>query len=598
MRDADTILGIIHERGTRGLPLKDAYRLLFQPALYLRAYGRIAKNAGAMTPGATAETVDGMSMAKIEAIIDVVRHERYRWTPARRVYIEKPNSTKKRPLGLPTWSDKLLQEVVRSILEAYYEPQFSPASHGFRPRRGCHTALMEVRQTWTGTVWFIEGDIAQCFDRLDHTVLLAILGEKIQDNRFLRLIAGLLAAGYLEEWKFNATLSGTPQGGVASPILANIYLDRLDQFVEMVLRPAYTRGTQRRKAAAYATLSHRAEKLRRRGATEEARALRKRYQALPARDPMDPGFRRLRYVRYADDFLLGFSGPKVEAEEIKRQLGEFLRESLKLELAEQKTLVTHARSEAAHFLGYEVVVSHDNRRRDKRGYRSLNGGIGLKVPLAVIRAKAAAYMRHGKPVHLLARSHHTPFSIIAQYQQEYRGVVDYYRLAYNLHRFSHLKWVMEQALTKTLATKLKLSVPQVYGRFATTLSTDRGPYKGLRVRVEREEGKRPLVAQWGGISLAWHKNATLDDQPRRVWNGPHTELVERLLADTCELCGSTDRIEVHHIRRLADLQKPGRGAKPDWVKRMAARHRKTLVVCWHCHRDIHNGRQRWQGLVE
>jgi group II intron reverse transcriptase/maturase len=231
MRSAETVLGIIRERGRRGLPLEDVYRQLFNPDLYLRAYGRLARNAGALTPGSTAETADGMSRASIDAIIDALRHERYRWRPVRRVYIEKKRSKKKRPLGIPTWSDKLLQEVLRSILEAYYEPQFSPRSHGFRPSRGCHTALAEIRQNWTGTRWFIEGDIAQCFDRLDHQVLLAILHERIHDQRFLRLIENLLKAGYLEDWKFNRTLSGTPQGGVVSPILANIYLDRLDQLV-------------------------------------------------------------------------------------------------------------------------------------------------------------------------------------------------------------------------------------------------------------------------------------------------------------------------------------------------------------------------------
>ncbi len=216
MRDADTVLGIICERGKTGLPLEDIYRQLYNPQLYLRAYDRIRRNDGAMTPGVTAETVDGMSLEKIKGIIEAVRFERYQWTPARRVYIPKKDG-KLRPLGMPTWSDKLLQEVMRSLLEAYYEPQFSPASHGFRPERGCHTALSEVANRWKGTKWFIEGDISKCFDMLDHQVLMKILGEKLHDNRFLRLIENMLKAGYLEEWKWNATHSGTPQGGVITP---------------------------------------------------------------------------------------------------------------------------------------------------------------------------------------------------------------------------------------------------------------------------------------------------------------------------------------------------------------------------------------------
>ncbi|WP_329407213.1 reverse transcriptase/maturase family protein [Nocardia vinacea] len=216
MQSAETVLGVLSERGSKGLPLDELYRQLFNPQLYLLAYGRIYANKGAMTPGVTAETVDGMSLNRIDRIIDAVRHERYRFSPARRVWIPKRNG-KLRPLGLPTWSDKLLGEVIRLLLETYYEPQFSGRSHGFRPGRGCHTALSEVADTWTGTTWFVEGDVADCFGSLDHQVLLAILAEKIHDNRFLRLMRNMLEAGYLEEWTWNATLSGAPQGGVVTP---------------------------------------------------------------------------------------------------------------------------------------------------------------------------------------------------------------------------------------------------------------------------------------------------------------------------------------------------------------------------------------------
>src|SRR5512144_1459233 len=198
MQNAETVLDVLRERGRRGLPLDRLYRQLFNPALYLLAYGRIYSNKGSMTPGATGETVDGMSMGKIGRIIDAIRHERYRFSPARRVYIPKKNG-KMRPLGLPTWSDKLVGEVVRLLLEAYYEPRFSDRSHGFRPGRGCHTALSEVATTWTATAWLIEGDISDCFGSLDHEVMLSTLAEHIQDNRFLRLAHNMLTAGYLED---------------------------------------------------------------------------------------------------------------------------------------------------------------------------------------------------------------------------------------------------------------------------------------------------------------------------------------------------------------------------------------------------------------
>ncbi len=215
MQTAEVVLGVLRERGRRGLPCNRLYRQVFNPQLYLLAYGRIYANHGAMTPGATQETADGMSMAKIQAIIEALRHERYRFSPVRRTHIPKANG-KLRPLGLPTWSDKLVGEVVRLLLEAYYEPQFSDRSHGFRPGRGCHTALREVADTWTGTTWFVEGDIADCFGSLDHDIMVKILAEKVHDNRFLRLVRNMLTAGYLEDWRWNATLSGAPQGGAAT----------------------------------------------------------------------------------------------------------------------------------------------------------------------------------------------------------------------------------------------------------------------------------------------------------------------------------------------------------------------------------------------
>lgn len=403
MRDAETVLSVIRDRGKRRLPLEDVYRQLFNPHLYLRAYGRISANKGAMTPGTTAETVDGMSLEKINALIEALRYERYRWTPVRRTYIPKANG-KKRPLGVPTWSDKLLQEVIRSLLEAYYEPQFSVHSHGFRPTRGCHTALGHIQRCWTGTKWFIEGDITGCFDNIDHTVLLSILREHLHDNRFLRLMEGLLQAGYCEKWDWRPTLSGTPQGGILSPLLANIYLDRLDRFVEHTLIPEYTRGSRRKPNPAYDTRANRRATLLKQGRREEAQELWQQMQQLPSLNPNDPEYRRLRYGRYADDILLGLVGPKAEAEEIKGNLAQFLRDNLKLELSPDKTLITHATSAKARFLGYDVSVQTANTRHDRRGQRSINGGIALRVPATFVEETAPCMRGTARPITALNSS--------------------------------------------------------------------------------------------------------------------------------------------------------------------------------------------------
>jgi group II intron reverse transcriptase/maturase len=586
MRTTDTILGLIHERGAKGLPLERVQRLLYNPNLYLTAYGKLYRNKGAMTEGATDETVEGMSQEKIERTIEALRDGTFQWKPVRRVYIPKKDG-KKRPLGLPDWPSKLVQEVIRLVLNAYYEPQFSGHSHGFRPERGCHTALREVK-TWDGTTWFIEGDISKCFDRLDHQVLLSILQEKIHDEPFIRLISELLEAGYLEEWKFHATLSGTPQGGVLSPLLANIYLDRLDTYVEQELIPEYTKGERRKRNPAYHTLGTGVYRLRKQGRTEEAKLLRQQMQQLPSQDPEDPDFRRLKYVRYADDFLLGFTGPRSEAEEIKQKLEVFLREHLKLELSQTKTLVTHARTERARFLGYEVQVLH-NDRKQTNGRRSVNAQIGFQVPNDVIDQKCQDYTEEGKPIHRPELLKDTEFSIVSTYQAEYRGLVDYYRLAHDLsQKLPRLKWVMRRSLVKTLATKLQIPGKQVYKRYQATITVKGKSYKGLRVTKERE-GKKPLVAEWGGIPLTWNIGATLNDQPEHIWN-TRSELEERLLEDTCEYCGAHERCQVHHVRALKDLQVKGRRPKPRWMVLMAARQRKTMVVCKTCHEDITYGR--------
>ena len=587
MRNAETVLAVVEKRGRRGLPLQGLYRQLYNRNLYLAAYSRIARNDGALTPGTTTETADGMSLAKIDGIIEALRFERYRWTPVRRVNIPKSNG-KTRPLGIPTWSDKLLQEVIRMILEAYYEGQFSDRSHGFRPNRGCHTALTEIQLGWSGTAWFVEGDIKGCFDNIDHSVLLSALREHIHDNRFLRLLSNLLRAGYLEDWTYGRTLSGTPQGGIVSPLLANVYLDRLDRFVEQTLIPAYTRGKERKVNPAYRRRVQRARRARARGAHELAQEMQRQLQSLPSGDPKDPNFRRLRYIRYADDFLLGFVGPKVEAEEIKRQVGTFLRDTLKLELSEEKTLITHARTGAARFLGYEVVTLHDDAKH-ANGKRSINGRTGLKVPRHVVNAVCAKYMRRGKPAARPELIHDDDYSIVATFQSRYRGVVQYYALAYNVSRLAKLRWVMETSLLKTLANKHKSTVQAIANRYKTSIQKPEGAYRVLQVIRERGNGKPPLVANFGGIPLRRQRKAVLVDERPTVRIGS-SELLTRLLADTCELCGSTDNIEVHHIRRLADLKQKGRREKPLWVRVMAARQRKTLVVCNRCHDDITYGR--------
>jgi group II intron reverse transcriptase/maturase len=477
MRSATTILGIIQERGKKRLPLERVYRLLFNRDLYLMAYGKIYRNDGATTPGSTSETVDEMSLHKIDTMIEALRCERYRWTPTRRVYIEKKNSTKKRLLSMPTWSDKLLQEAIRIILESYFEPTFSNNSHGFRPSRGCHTALRQIVETWHGVNWFIEGDIKACFDSLSHEILLVALAEHIHDGRFLRLTRELLQAGYLENWKYHTTLSGAPHGGIVSPILPNIYLSRLDRYIENKLVPMYTKGDRRKKNRQYDNLLSQSYRLRKRGEYKEAAKARKEAQKLPSVDLSDPDYRRLKFVRYADDWLLGLSGTKEDAAQIKQEIKTFLQEELKLELSDEKTLITHARTQPARFLSYHISASQDDTRQTKKK-RSVNGTMHLRVPPDLLRKKCQKYQKNNKPIHRKELTNNTEYSIVAQYQSEFRGFAQYYQLAHDLYRLNSLKWIMQQSLAKTLATKLKLTVKQVHKKYETSWTMDGRTHKG------------------------------------------------------------------------------------------------------------------------
>jgi group II intron reverse transcriptase/maturase len=583
MQNAETVLVVLRERGRKGLPCEELYRQMFNKELYLEAYGRIYANHGAMTPGATSETADGMSEEKIDAIIEAMRHERYRFSPAQRKYIPKKNG-KLRPLGLPTWSDKLVGEVVRLLLEAYYEPTFSGHSHGFRPGKGCHTALREMQRTWTGTVWFIEGDISDCFGSLDHGIMVRILAEKIHDNRFLRLIANMLKAGYLEDWKYHETLSGSPQGGVVSPILSNIYLHKLDAYVETVLIPQCTRGKHRRGNPEYRRRTHQMTLARRRGDRETARALRRETRQLPSVDPQDPGYRRLRYSRYADDHILGFIGPKAEAEAIKDQLATFLRDELALELNPDKTLITHARTRAARYLGYEIIVQHSDIKITN-GRRTANGTIALRVPLDVIKAKRAPYRQHGKPWHRPALQNLDDYDIIQTYGAEYRGIVGYYMLAIDVWRFNELEWYAKTSMLKTLAAKHQSSVSKMAAKYTAKIQTPHGLRTCYEARIQR--GSKPdLVARFGGIPLVRNMDAVLSDRVPGRPPTPRKELIHRLLTRRCELCGDPGTVVVHQVRKLTSLGVPGPG-QPAWAKKMARMRRKTLVVCASCHDLIH-----------
>lgn len=594
-------LEIVRKRGEERTTLNRVYRMLQRKELFLLAYAKLYANKGALTPGVNPEdTIDGMSIRRIEAIIEELKEKRYTWTPVRRSYIEKHNSSNKRPLGIPGWKDKLLQEVIRMVLEAYYEPRFRNSSHGFRPQRGCHTALERIAVLGTGTRWFIEGDITGCFDNISHEVLLKILKRDIKDKAFLRLIWGMLKAGYMEEWKYHGTYSGTPQGGIVSPLLANIVLNEFDEFVEDELIPRYTRGKRRRTNPVYNKLVRTAHKARKQGNLKKAHELRKQFMKLPSGDPHDPNYRRLWYCRYADDFLLGYIGSKEEAENIKQEIHQFLK-SIELEMSAEKTLITHALTGKARFLNYEIGYNQADNATTvvKAGYtqRNANGRLWFSIPKDVIRRWINKVSTKDKVTHRAELINVSEYDIIRTYETELQGLINYYSRAHNVgDRMNYLRYTWETSLLKTLARKRKTLMSVAIKRYKRHTTEDGRKIVG--VTVERH-GKKPLIATFGSKPLTRRKCISIQDEQQVAYT-TRNELITRLLADTCEICGSPEDVEAHHIRKLADLKTrwQGKPEKPKWVQKMIAIRRKTLFTCKKCHLKIHQGLHDGQKLTK
>ncbi|MFC1975862.1 reverse transcriptase domain-containing protein [Chloroflexota bacterium] len=569
------------------------YRLLYNKDLYLTAYGKLYANKGALTKGIDAnDTIQGMNLERIDKIINQLKSGTYQWTSVRRVNIPKKKD-KTRPIGILVWSDKLLQEVIRMVLEAYYNPQFSDLSHGYRPQRGCHTALQEISK-WHGTKWYIEADLEKCFDKIDHNQLLTIMGHKIKDQRVLKLVAGLLKAGYIENWEYHTTYSGTPQGSGLSPLMANVILNELDQYVENELIPQYTKGQKRKWNSEYRRLGSALANAKKKGNVEQYKQLYQQRRQLPTMNTQDPDFRRLRYVRYADDILLGFIGPRSEAVEIKNKLSQFLQ-NIKLTLSEEKTLITHANIQRAKFLGYEIHIAKDNNQydgkktRSQAKRRSINGRPIFRVPKDVIKAWCKRDTRKGGIIHRPALLECSDYEITKTYAMELQGLVNYYQYAHNVSHLYTVKYHLMTSLAKTIAAKHKRSTTWVYKKYKK--KSEEGMTAIIVEIPNPNNPEKPLCTQFGNKPIRQNRKVVIQDEIVQFQPG-RNELVRRLLANECELCGSHDNIRVHHIRQVKDIRKKykGRPNPPKWARFMMERNRKTVVVCHQCHTTIHAGK--------
>lgn len=645
-------LGIIAKQGKR---VNGLIRLMENPILWKQAYANIAANKGANTKGVDNVTLDGFSEKRINALVASIKEGTYSCKPVRRTYIPKKNG-KKRPLGIPNGDDKLIQEVCRIILEQIYEESFSDKSHGFRKGHSCHTALKQVQRTWTGTKWLIVTDIKGFFDNIDHDILISILNKKIDDTRFIKLIKNMLKAGYIEDWQYGKTYSGTPQGGIISPILANIYLNELDSYMdklissfnrgkERALNPDYDkvrgrirnlhnrikrvlarkeslkdkyielemynnqREEIRKKGGANTaewryyynktkTLKHQIEKIEFEASEDEIQRmkneiemLRDEMHSLPYGDPYDKNYKRLNYCRYADDFIIGVIGSKEDAKNIKATVEGFISSNLNLEIEENKTSIVKA-DKGIDFLGFEIqayakpVPSPAFINGRSTTIRS-NGRIQLIIPNTKLNAfcikNGYGDMYRHKPTTRSYLTCHSDAEIIETYNSELRGLVNYYSIGNSAHR--KLEPVVSLARTscaitlahkhRTTTSKIIKSMHRADGEWVRNVKSEKGEkeYKLYRLKTDDKTSK----------TMNWDMNILPNTA---MFSLSYTELVRRLDAEVCEVCGSTENVEVHHIRALKDIK----NSKSLYDQMMIARKRKTLILCSKCHHKLHAGK--------
>lgn len=589
-------IGIMHKLGNEEKTVSKVYRRMLDIDIFIAAYTELSKNEGRLTAGTTEETIDGASLAKLENIITSLRDKEFKWTPTRRTYIPKANG-KSRPLGMPSWNDKVVQMVLKMVLESYYEPMFNERSHGFRPERGCHTALLHIRKFWQGTKWFIEGDFESFFDNIPHEIILRLLEKRIKDNQVIKLIKEMLSAGYMEKGRFYETHSGTPQGGIISPLLSNIVLHELDEFVTRTLMEEFNQGKTRRKTREYGRLYARRYNAAKRGNILEAKTWGKQLRQTRYSDDMDPNFKKLDYIRYADDFILRCIGSKEDAQTIMDKIASFTERELGLKLNLQKTLITNAKNQRARFLGYEIGVIFGDKMVTQKTptttvkRRSINGQIQLYVPKDVRSKWVRKYQKKGKVIHRNRFLGLSDFEIIQAFGSEWLGLVGYYSLAANIHSLREVEWNALGSCQKTLAGKHKTTTAKIREQYTAQVNGK----TCLLIEVENPNNPlKPLKAIMGGIPLRTKRDINIGEYDKIVWNPGYgrVELSQRLLANKCEICGSTENVEVHHIKSIRELKQKYQGRKnpPIWVEKMSERYRNTLVVCFKCHRDIHYGR--------
>jgi group II intron reverse transcriptase/maturase len=552
----------------------DLYRLFYNRELYIIAYNSVKSNDGAETSGADGTSLHGFGEEWIAELIASMRDESYLPQPNRTAMIPKSNG-KLRKLSFPNGKDKLVQEAVRIILECIYEPTFSNLSHGFRPKRSTQSAIAEV-ETWKGTIWFIEGDISACFDEIDHRKLETILRERISDERFIRLINKILKAGYFDmQHVYHGTKTGNAQGSCCSPILCNIYLDKLDRYMENIIN-LDTAGGYRRQNPDYAKARYQYKKAVNNNIDPETiKHLKSEMESLPASDRYDPNFRRVKYVRYADDFLIGLIAPKSYALDLKQKIKEFLKNELCLRLSEEKTKITHAADNDVTFLGY--IIQKGSVKHSKFQNNPFDSTIRIYMNTDSILKKLrenGMCTGNGYPIGISRLLRESPQEIIKYGNQVLRGLLTQQRGCVNFHKGARIQYIVQFSIAKTLARKFDISIKKVFARYGKT----------LMVKYQNAKGKACSVNLALYKSFARKKNffAKIKFVVKLFFFRPEYNLMDPL-ARVCYICGNPhSNVSMYHRKTKKKLDKP---YKPI-VTVMLAINRRQIPLCAHCFANV------------
>jgi len=538
--------------------------MLYTRDIYYIAYNNIKSNDGAETKGSDGTSLHGFYETWIDEFITSMRDESYRPNPSRTTYIPKlDGSGRMRKLAFPNGKDKIIQECIRMVLDCIYEPTFSNLSHGYRPNRSIHSAIAQV-ETWSSSTWLIEGDISACFDEVDHRMLESILRERINDERFIRLINKLLRAGYLDtDLSLTDSKLGTGQGSICSPIFANIYLDKLDRFVEEIITRE-TKGKNRKLSPEYQKLRYQLRKAEASGDVESVKSITKQLNLIPSIDLMDKSFVRVRYVRYADDFLVGVIGDKALAKSIKQELGDFLKTTLKLRLSDEKTKITNAKHGEAKFLSFRITKPKSHLRilidMNKLIQKLIDNGMcnGDGYPIGMKKKMTL------------------PVQDILKYANDVlRGLLYGNQGCHNFWQAARVQYIVQYSTAKTIARKFDISMKAVFKKYGKYLTVEYFNPKGkLEVRslalFYSFKRSKVFFKNWI-LKLKEHAVVTYDTR--------------NPLASNCYICESSHNRKMFHRKRRSLLKTPY-----SLIELVMLRiNRRQICLCGSCFTQVSNG---------